>query len=297
MTQNTSAAVMQQRGTAVADALDDFPTPPWATRALFHHVILPKPGIAHPCSLTAWEPACNRGHMVKVLREYCAEVIASDVADYGGNYLCDFLIPGTEPPSVILSPHGANLIITNPPFVQAERFVLRSFNVRGRVLTAMLVRTSFLEGGARYKNLFGAYPPTFVAQFSERVIMLKGVLRDPDKRYWDGTNWRRPSTATSYCWLVWVNGMAPQSFIHIPPCRKILTRPGDYPANPDEEGVFTPPQEGMLNGNSELEGEGSTKGSAVPDGDHAVHAGGDRAVASASVSAPDQDQCEGSGAG
>ena len=38
MSQNTSHAVMNQRREA-RDSLDDFPTPPWATRALCEHVI------------------------------------------------------------------------------------------------------------------------------------------------------------------------------------------------------------------------------------------------------------------
>ena len=36
--QNTSHAVMAQRVEA-ANSLDNFPTPPWATRALIEHVI------------------------------------------------------------------------------------------------------------------------------------------------------------------------------------------------------------------------------------------------------------------
>ena len=36
--QNTSYAVMAQRIEA-QDSLDDFPTPPWATRALIEHVL------------------------------------------------------------------------------------------------------------------------------------------------------------------------------------------------------------------------------------------------------------------
>jgi hypothetical protein len=36
--QNTSHAVMAQRNEA-KDSLDDFPTPPWATRTLLEHVI------------------------------------------------------------------------------------------------------------------------------------------------------------------------------------------------------------------------------------------------------------------
>jgi hypothetical protein len=38
MKQNTSHAVMAQRAEA-KDSLDNFPTPPWATRALIEHVL------------------------------------------------------------------------------------------------------------------------------------------------------------------------------------------------------------------------------------------------------------------
>ena len=37
MSQNRSSAVMQQRSEP-HDSLDDFPTPPWATRALCQHL-------------------------------------------------------------------------------------------------------------------------------------------------------------------------------------------------------------------------------------------------------------------
>ena len=43
MVQNTSHAVMAQRIEA-ADSPDDFPTPPWATRALIEHVLEDKTG-------------------------------------------------------------------------------------------------------------------------------------------------------------------------------------------------------------------------------------------------------------
>ena len=39
--QNTSHAVMAQRA-ELKNSLDDFPTPPWATRALVQHVIVSK---------------------------------------------------------------------------------------------------------------------------------------------------------------------------------------------------------------------------------------------------------------
>ena len=71
--QNTSHAVMAQRAEA-KDSLDDFPTPPWASRALMEHVLPEKRGLRRQTSL---EPACGIGHMAKVLAEYFRESKAS----------------------------------------------------------------------------------------------------------------------------------------------------------------------------------------------------------------------------
>ena len=62
--QNTSHAVMSQRVEA-KDSPDDFPTPPWATRALMEYVIEKASLSTRSCL----EPACGAGHMAKVLRE------------------------------------------------------------------------------------------------------------------------------------------------------------------------------------------------------------------------------------
>ena len=77
--QNVSHAVMAQR-TEARDSLDDFPTPPWATRALVEHAI-GRPAALR--ALTCLEPACGVGHMAKVLAEYFGEVRSSDIHAYG----------------------------------------------------------------------------------------------------------------------------------------------------------------------------------------------------------------------
>jgi len=81
----------------------------------------------------------------------------------------------------------------------------------------MLVRSTFIESVGRYDRLFRQTPPAMMAQFTERVPMVKGRL-DEDA-----------STATSYCWLVWLNGSFDATrLIWIPPCRSRLEREGDY---------------------------------------------------------------------
>ena len=205
---NRSHAVVQQR-TESKDSLDDFPTPPWATRALIEHVI----GVDRVKDQNVWEPAANRGFMARPLNEYFKAVAESDIYDYGYCAVTDFLNA--------YGMHGYfNWIITNPPFNKAQQFI----EVAQKTATdgvAMLVRTSFLEGVMRYQTMYLKNPPDIVAQFSERVPMVKGRLD------------AKASTATSYCWLVWYIDHLPDVekttiLRWIPPCRRQLEREGDY---------------------------------------------------------------------
>jgi hypothetical protein len=197
---------MAQR-TEPNDSADDFPTPPWATRALIEHVIGDKATLARQSCL---EPACGAGHMARPLKEYFAEVQCSDAHDYGYGSKRDFLAYPFETNSV-------DWVITNPPFRLAEEFVLRALRV-ARHGVAILARTVFLESIGRYERVFSETPPTKFAQFVERVPMVKGRL---DKA---------ASTATGYAWLVWeANSKDLPRLMWVPPCRKSLERDADYP--------------------------------------------------------------------
>jgi len=199
-------AVMAQRREP-PDALDYFPTPPWATRALFRHVL---PALGIEAIGRVWEPACGEGHMAAVIAEFARDpVVASDVFSYGyGTAPQDFLhdIPLTE----------AEWIITNPPFALACEFALRALALAADGV-AMLVRTQWIEGAGRYAKLFRDRPPALYAPFVERVPMVKGRW-DPDA-----------STATAYAWFVWSrHAMGPARVIWIPPGRRAgLARPDD----------------------------------------------------------------------
>jgi hypothetical protein len=196
---------MAQR-TEPKNSLDDFPTPPWATRALVEHILRRKSALKE---MSCLEPACGAGHMAKVLREYFGKVEHSDVHDYGYGGVRNFL---THP----YEARSCDWIITNPPFRLAEEFVLRSLTI-ARVGVAVLTRTVFLESVGRYQRIFSSNPPSIVAQFSERVPMVKGRL---DKK---------ATTATGYAWLVWDKSIRAKSRLDwVPPCRKALEREGDY---------------------------------------------------------------------
>lgn len=219
MAQNTSTAVMQRR-VEPHDSLDDFPTPPWATRALCEHVL------PDTSDQAVWEPACNRGYMARPLAEYFGRVDATDIHDYspenpGQHAVSDFLFPGSEPSWI--ATNGVDWIITNPPFRLAEQFAWRALDL-AREGVALFVRSAFLEGCGRYERLFLERPPTIVAQFCERVPLVKGRY-DP-----------QASSATAYCWLVWLRGEADTRFVWIPKCRHELERASDFPATAEAEG-------------------------------------------------------------
>lgn len=203
--QNTSHAVMAQRVEA-GDSLDDFPTPPWATRAFLAHFFEAK----DLSSDSVWEPACGRGHMAQVLSEFFATVRASDIHDYGYGEVQDYL---TGPAGV----RSVDWVVTNPPFRLAEDFLERSRHV-ARKGVALLTRTVFIESVGRFERIFRDQPPTSVLQYVERVPMVKGRVD------------RRASTATGYAWLVWkFDQLAERTQLDwIPPSRRALERDADY---------------------------------------------------------------------
>lgn len=203
--QNTSHAVMAQR-TEAMDSPDDFPTPPWATRALMEYIVA---GDGPFTSMTCLEPACGAGHMAKVLKDYFGDVTANDAYAYGYGDTQDYL-------SAQHAEGSFDWVITNPPFRLAEEFVARSLKVAKRGV-AILARTVFLESVGRYQSIFSEQPPTKFAQFVERVPMVKGRLDI------------KATTATGYAWFVWEKPLAgrPQ-LMWVPPCRRALERAGDY---------------------------------------------------------------------
>lgn len=234
--QNTSAAVMAQRNPAL-DNLDDFPTPPWGTRAIIQqlrHIINPDQIVLEPCA--------NRGHMVAPLLEHFRFVPAFDCHDYAPDLpiydpfrrnmhrkvpnngvrfpVRDFLIGDHK---------QVDWVFMNPPFVLAEEFIAKALQI-ARIGVAVFVRTSFLEGQDRYRTLFSTTPPTRIYQFAERISLMQGTLYHPYKKQFNPVTGKEiASTATAYCWLIWIKGDSPQPFRWIPPCRQEMEKPDDYP--------------------------------------------------------------------
>lgn len=198
----------QNRNTGGGD--EDFPTPPWATRAFVRH-ILPD----DLSGMTVWEPAANRGHMARPLSEFFGQVIASDKIDYGVGFpVIDFL----NGPSPTDFGQKVDWVITNPPFNLALEFVKRAVDIADYGV-AMFVRASWLEGKQRYEELFQPHPPAFVCPYVERVPIVRGRL---DKK---------AATQMPYAWFVWVkDSKAPTRCLWIPPSRADMERDDDYDA-------------------------------------------------------------------
>ena len=200
-----------QNRRSAAKGPEDFPTPPWATRALLEHGL----GSAHLKNHTVWEPAANRGYMVRPLAEYFGTVIATDKHDYGAGYPTVDFLDGPTPQEFGMD---VDWIITNPPFALAEEFVHRALALSKRGV-AVFVRASWIEGKGRYENLFSVNPPTLFCPFVERVALVEGRV-DP-----------KAVTQMPYAWFVWDHGVDTGETVvrWIPPCRKEMERDDDYP--------------------------------------------------------------------
>lgn len=194
-----------------AKSIEDFPTPPWATRAMIDHS-LPE----DLSEFTCWEPCANRGYMVNVLRENFGTVIGSDIADYGAGFpLIDFLTGATP------MDHGmpVDYIITNPPFNLSLQFYERWLEMDVPKLY-MLLRTNWVEGIGRYKKIFSDGKLVRMIQYAERVPILEGRL---DK---DGV------TQMPYAWFAFDKEKSKYQqtrIAWIPPCRKDYDYETDWP--------------------------------------------------------------------
>ena len=124
--QNKSHAVMAQRHEAL-DSLDDFPTPPWATRALMEHIRWASRG-------SCLEPACNAGHMSKVLMEYFEGAIPMKLIDNMARDLMD----RNDPTDIVTKAAVVTSIIKNKTQAAEVRVTINNSRVRLRVSNNLL---------------------------------------------------------------------------------------------------------------------------------------------------------------
>lgn len=135
---------------------DLYETPYSLTRAILNKIKLKKQ--------TIHEPACGRGAVTKVLKNFGYNVIQSDITTG-----TDFLKCNSEKP----------VIITNPPFCLWDDFVLHAKTVSKKFI--FLGKLNYLGTASRYKlnlweNLRAVYP-------LNRCIDFRHPLREDGKFY------------------------------------------------------------------------------------------------------------------
>lgn len=122
---------------------DLYETPACATHALLKTGELDN-------AKTIWEPCAGRGAIARILIAAGHDVIASDLIDYDGSdkYITsgiDFFVPLT--PAYAATPSICSAIVTNPPFMYADKFVRHAMNLG--LKTVVLLRLMALEGSGR----------------------------------------------------------------------------------------------------------------------------------------------------
>ena len=143
-----------------------------------------------------WECACGGGHLSERLTEHGFYVCSTDIKDRGYKRLSvikDFLKAKTVP---FNQPFD---IVTNPPYRYAKEFVLKALELLPHgCKCCMLLRLQFLEGQARYKEIYNQTPPSRVYVFSERLQRAKNGDFEQIKA--------AGGSAVAYAWFVWVKG-------------------------------------------------------------------------------------------
>jgi len=122
-------------------ALDNYPTPLCATRALLEH---------ESFHGTIMEPACGEGYMSVILEEAGYDVISSDINKkcYGLGNIDFFSIIKED----ITKNQNIHSIITNPPYRYSTQFIEHALSLVDEKV-AMFLQLRFLNGIKNYEIL------------------------------------------------------------------------------------------------------------------------------------------------
>lgn len=143
-----------------------------------------------------WECAAGEGHLAERLKEKGYDVYATDIKQrkYILNGVQDFL-KDERPKNLI----GQYDILTNPPYKYAKEFVKKSLELLPAGCNAyMFLKLQFLEGVARYNEIFQSTPPKAVYVFKKRILCAKN---GEFERMREGGG-----SAVAYAWFVWEKG-------------------------------------------------------------------------------------------
>lgn len=137
------------KGTGKVRAHELYGTPPEATQALLDRYPILR-------QLKTWECAVGRGELADVLAAGGVDVVGSDLHDHGRGGGVMFQTAGW--------PEGmqpGDAVVTNPPFSQAEAFILHALVDLQAGFVALLLKAAYFHAAER-GELFQRCPPTAV---------------------------------------------------------------------------------------------------------------------------------------
>lgn len=171
--------------------LDYYATPPGETLNILQTLDLDF------SNLKILEPAAGGGHMLADIYTYTkdmtnVQISASDIHAHPA-YDINLQINAGEEYDFLGDAYpitDIDWIIMNPPFATIEPFILRALEIAERGVI-MLGRLQFLEGSARYDNIFAQTPPTDVYVYVDRIQCWKEGIKPEG------------SSAQAYAWFIW----------------------------------------------------------------------------------------------
>lgn len=179
--EGVSGAIIASMAKWARKPADLYPTPPDCTISLLHYIKdMLKPGSY------VLEPACADGQMSKVLEQFGYKVDSTDLrpdVQYGTGGI-DFLGEDSYIPDDYY-----DAVITNPPFVAAEKFIRRSLEVAPMV--CMLLKAQYWNTDNR-KKLFRETKPYMELNLTWRPAFLEAE--------------RGKSPLMDCAWIIWVRG-------------------------------------------------------------------------------------------
>ncbi len=143
-----------------------------------------------------WECSCGQGHLSERLKQHGYDVFSSDLVDRGyGDTIVDFL-KTTKMPFDTLSDVA---ILTNPPYKYHKDFIRHALDILPEKVPAIfLLKTTALEGKARYDEFYRNKYLKYVFQFTGRLLCAKNAQFDEMKA--------GGGSAVSYAWFWFEKG-------------------------------------------------------------------------------------------
>lgn len=140
-----------------------------------------------------WECACGENHLSHRLEKFGYNVFKTDIIKRTDDIDC--IIDILKYDEYIWDGD----ILTNPPYKYAKEFVLDALKlIEDGKKVYMFLKLTFLEGKARYNDLFSKYPPKTIYVFSERIMCAKNGKFEEMKA--------GGGSAVAYAWFVWEKG-------------------------------------------------------------------------------------------